>query len=579
LSTNVSATSLDGINWTQHTLSEKESASQLEIEYGNGVFVVFKSANSNIALTSSDGEVWAKNTLPITSSWTGVAYGSDVFVAISSTGICVVSSNGLNWTQYTLPSVTVPAWSDIAYGNGNFLAIGGMESSGSKVVISSDGINWTKHTMPSIGNWYSVAYGNDVFVAPMYSSNVAAISADGINWTQTTLPINATWIKVVYGNGVFVAFSGSGASAVSSDGTSWTLNSTPGGYWSSATYGDGKFVVIANPGGGSNLTISSEDGVNWTQHTLPSVANWSDVTYGNLISSTPTPTNTATPALTFTKTPTPTRTPTSTETLASTPTATPTATSTATSTPTETPTATPTETPIATPNPHIADFIVVRYNFPPGLDLKTGTNMNYPEMDALVGYCRVGFADPNDAPYVWGGETTTGLDSVIIYINNIITPDILDFNLCFSLAAYWYANPDASGGSVEIELASYKGGSMVKSGSDWINVGGIQVTSSIRLFNIPGPEDPRCKQGENIINFKYEERGGSFTWMDPLTESCYPPCSGSCNYVCMGGVYELDQSNCSSGCSCLTSIPEWAATCNGGECIGPEISCDIPCSR
>ena len=249
-----------------------------------------------------------------------------------------------------------------------------------------------------------------------------------------------------------------------------------------------------------------------------------------------------------------------------------------TNTPTPTNTATPTAAP--TPNPHIADFIVVRYNFPPGLDLKTGTNMNYPEMDALVGYCRVGFPDPNDAPYVWGGETTTGRDSVVININNIITPDTLDFSLCFSLAAYWYTNPDASGGSVEIELASYKGGAMVKSGSDWINIGGIQATSSIRLFNVSGPEDSRCTQGENIINFKYEERGGSFTWMNPLTESCYPPCAGSCTYYCdADSLYKFWHSDCAAGCSCNTSVPEWADQCNDGSCApGYDGECSIPCS-
>jgi hypothetical protein len=41
-------------------------------------------------------------------------------------------------------------------------------------------------------------------VAVAQSSTIAATSPDGITWTQQVLPISATWYSVTYGNGVFV---------------------------------------------------------------------------------------------------------------------------------------------------------------------------------------------------------------------------------------------------------------------------------------------------------------------------------------------------------------------------------------
>ncbi len=52
-------------------------------------------------------------------------------------------------------------------------------------------------------------------------------------------------------------------------------------YWQSVVYGNGKFVAIAYA---SNIVAYSTDGINWTQSTLSNIANnlnWRSVTYGN----------------------------------------------------------------------------------------------------------------------------------------------------------------------------------------------------------------------------------------------------------------------------------------------------------
>ena len=63
---------------------------------------------------------------------------------------------------------------------------------------SPDGVTWTQRTLPASADWYSVTYGNGVFVAVAQGSSIAATSPDGITWTQRTLPVSADWIVVTY---------------------------------------------------------------------------------------------------------------------------------------------------------------------------------------------------------------------------------------------------------------------------------------------------------------------------------------------------------------------------------------------
>ena len=78
------------------------------------------------------------------------------------------------------------------------------------------GITWTQRTLPVSGSWYSVTYGNGVFVAISYNSAIAATSPDGITWTQRTLPVSDKWYFVAYGGGVFVAVSSGSTIAATS---------------------------------------------------------------------------------------------------------------------------------------------------------------------------------------------------------------------------------------------------------------------------------------------------------------------------------------------------------------------------
>ena len=94
------------------------------------------------------------------------------------------------------------------------------------------------------------------------------------------MPKSADWISITYGNGKFVAIAqNSNKFAYSEDGINWTSSTISSSTtWASVIYGNGKFVAVAR---NSDQSAYSEDGINWTLSTMPSSTSWSSVTYGN----------------------------------------------------------------------------------------------------------------------------------------------------------------------------------------------------------------------------------------------------------------------------------------------------------
>jgi hypothetical protein len=194
-----------------------------------------------------------------------------------------VYSAGINWTSRTTPVNN--QWYSVCYGNGLFVAVSA-DGTNNSVMTSPDGINWTSRTTPVNNQWRSVCYGNGLFVAVSYSgtNNRVMTSPDGINWTIRTTPVDNSWISVCYGNGLFVAVSYTGTNnrvMTSPDGINWTSRTTPvDNYWTSICYGNGLFVAVSADGT-NNRVMTSSDGINWTSRTTPANNSWYSICYGN----------------------------------------------------------------------------------------------------------------------------------------------------------------------------------------------------------------------------------------------------------------------------------------------------------
>jgi len=213
--------------------------------------------------------------------FTKVIYADGQFVAIAggttvSTAVGT-SDNGVEWTFSTLPASA--RWKSIAYGNGNYIAVGDGVSA-----ISTDGISWALAGAPSL-SYTGVAYGDGVWIAVASGGDTAVKSTDdGDTWTTITLPSGSDWSAITYGKGKFVAIAESASSntesAYSADGgDTWTESSMPGGAYA-ITFGNNRFVAIEGGFEGSNNSFISFDGETWVQGNLPTADNWQDITYG-----------------------------------------------------------------------------------------------------------------------------------------------------------------------------------------------------------------------------------------------------------------------------------------------------------
>ena len=121
----------------------------------------------------------------------------------------MTSPNGINWTIRT--SAANNQWYSVAYGNGLWVAVAS-SGTGNRVMTSPDGITWTIRTSASDNSWNSVAYGNGLWVAVSTTGtgNRVMTSPDGITWTSRTSAADNAWLSVAYDNGLWVAVSSSG---------------------------------------------------------------------------------------------------------------------------------------------------------------------------------------------------------------------------------------------------------------------------------------------------------------------------------------------------------------------------------
>jgi hypothetical protein len=150
-------------------------------------------------------------------------------------------------------------------------------------MTSPDGITWTARAAAEANVWYSVTYGNGLYVAVSNDgTNRVMTSPNGITWTARAAAEANTWFSVTYGNGLYVAVSNDGTNRVmtSPDGITWTARAAAeANTWYTITYSNGLFVAVAQSG--TNRVMTSPDGITWTARAAAEANAWVSVTYGN----------------------------------------------------------------------------------------------------------------------------------------------------------------------------------------------------------------------------------------------------------------------------------------------------------
>lgn len=250
------SSSVDGQNWTAN-FSIPNTVSLTKIAFGNGTYVV--TGASGIAYSSVDGgETWTA----ISHTLGAVTFNVLLFtngtwvIANATTTNLLVSTDGVNFVvRANAPSSTI---------GGIVTKDGFVLWSSSNVTVSPNGITWSTSTFG--GSVSDVAYGNGVYMAVggASTSSFCAVSADALAWTPRPIPYAGAMTTVAYASGSFlVTGSPAGVSCLhfqtSTNGLFWNtragpLSAMPQAHWISIP-NVGAFEYGVTNGGGAPHAI------------------------------------------------------------------------------------------------------------------------------------------------------------------------------------------------------------------------------------------------------------------------------------------------------------------------------------
>lgn len=252
--------STNGINWNR---SDSPSGNwSTDAVYGSDRFIAITTSGYGGITYSYTGQNWIATTLA-TSFSESFAYGNNTYVYVSQGGVAY-SSDGVEWMFANIPV----GYRSVAYGNGVFALTG----QNLPIIYSTDGINWNfeSGTPPN-----EPVYGNGVYVAVSGSLNTIGYSTNGFDWTNVEVPVDIR--SITFGNGYFVGI-GIYYSVISYDGITWSNIVYLGNFYYNIAYGDGRFVAISSwP---SSVASYSFDGINWSSSSVTQ-RNYSGIAYGN----------------------------------------------------------------------------------------------------------------------------------------------------------------------------------------------------------------------------------------------------------------------------------------------------------
>lgn len=176
-----------------------------DVSFGNGIFFLTQENSDSLYASLDNGATW----ILVSSGLTGngmdaPAYGAGKFVAAANGGNILVSGDGIGWTLgIPYGGFTRPV---IAFDNGVFAIVPFL---GDVYVSHDSAISWqNRFTIPTNWMMWDIAAGDGIYVGvgrlDSTGQGVLCASYGGYLWRSRTLGNSALW-GIAYGNGTFVA--------------------------------------------------------------------------------------------------------------------------------------------------------------------------------------------------------------------------------------------------------------------------------------------------------------------------------------------------------------------------------------
>jgi len=204
--------SSNGINWSVSTVNMPAMA---DLTSGDGRFV---GVSQNNICTTADGYNWQNNG-SFNNTFHGVRYANGQFIAVGDNGSIFESADGINWNNHSV--ATSGSFSGVAFGNELYVA------AGSVAATSPDGVAWSLCASNPPAVITRIVYGEGLFVATAYVGSYyypngeILTSQDGVNWQVQFTPQSISFSGIAYSGGTFFAIGSAGTMFKSTDGTNW----------------------------------------------------------------------------------------------------------------------------------------------------------------------------------------------------------------------------------------------------------------------------------------------------------------------------------------------------------------------
>ena len=275
------------------------------IAFGAGTFVAVANGSS-VTSTTTNTVTWTAGAVLPGSMTTAVsiAYGNGRFVVLGSDGKSAYSTNlGVSWTAGFSNGIlsmlsSSYTWTKVAYGEGVFLAI----AQGNVWATSPDGVNWTTQSAPSSSNWKGLTFGNPIlesavgpiprFVAVSNTSGTTAASirtgARSIGRVKVTTGVVTEVRMIEPGSGYpkgSVSATTTSTNVITVSDTTNLVDSQPIEFTGLGSYGlfdnvtyyvigstivtDTSFKVSATAGSATPMTLSTGTGLTGTYRAGP----------------------------------------------------------------------------------------------------------------------------------------------------------------------------------------------------------------------------------------------------------------------------------------------------------------------
>ncbi len=208
--------------------------------------------------TSVDGTAWTRRFLG-GSALSDVAYGNGIYVAVGDSGTILRSLDAVNWSP--MVSGVGTNLYGVSYGNGKFVAVGAGTGGGPAVVLtSSSGVGWANQSIRvDLDNWkgfYDVQYCNDRFLASGWYARILHSTDLGFSFSTLMTGDRMNTPAFAYGNGVYFAAGdnydkgvGVDINLVSLDGANWEeLPTVSQEGRHAAIFYNGTFITVGDNG-------------------------------------------------------------------------------------------------------------------------------------------------------------------------------------------------------------------------------------------------------------------------------------------------------------------------------------------